>query len=352
MSSVAATGVRILLFLSVLACTPHHRGPVTDHFDGHRFHDAEPDHSFGDMVRWMWELEPVPWPRWIDDPVQPPPPVRVAGGRLRATFVNHATVLLQLDGLNVVTDPIWSDRASPVAWAGPRRVRRPGVRLEDLPPVDLVLVSHDHYDHLDAPTLRALEGRDHPLVIAGLGVGARLRALGMSRVVELDWWQGQAVEGGITVTFVPARHRSGRGLLDGGRTLWGGFVIEGPAGRVYFAGDTGYGAFVDELAARYPGFRLAVLPVGSYEKRWFMRGQHMSPDDAVRAHLALHAERSMGMHYATFEEHPEQAIDAHEADLAAALRAHGLPPDRFRLLAFGEGVEVGPSFTSSEADPP
>lgn len=328
-------------FLALLAgCTPLHRGPVTDHYDGRRFHGAEPDHSFCDMVRWIWEMKPVPWPAWIDDPPRPAPPARVGAGRLRATHVNHATILLQLDGLNVVTDPIWSSHAGPVSWAGPRRVRRPGIRLEDLPPVDVVLVSHDHYDHLDRSTLRALERRDHPLVIAGLGVGARLRSLGMGRVVELDWWESQAIPGGLTVTFVPARHRSGRGLLDGGRTLWGGFVIESPAGRIYFAGDTGLGDFVDRIAARYPEFRLAILPIGSYERRWFMRGQHMNPDDAVRVHLALHARRSMGMHYATFEEHPEQAIDAHEADLAAALRAHAVPADDFRILGFGEGFEV------------
>jgi L-ascorbate metabolism protein UlaG (beta-lactamase superfamily) len=341
-----------MLVLLASGCGPLHRGPVTDHFDGRRFHGAEPDHSFGDMVRWLREMKTVDWPAWVDDPARPPPPARVEEGRLRATYVNQATVLLQLDDVNVVTDPIWSDRASPVSWAGPRRVRRPGVRMEDLPAIDVILVSHDHYDHLDAPTLRALERRDHPLVIAGLGVGARLRALGMARVVELDWWQTQAIAGGLTVTFVPARHQSGRGLFDGDRTLWGGFVIEGPASRVYFAGDTGYGTFVDEIAARYPGLRLAILPIGSYEKRWFMQGQHMNPDDAVRVHLAVHARQSIGMHYATFAEHPEQAIDAHEVDLAAALRTHAVAAEEFRILGFGEGIEVQPALTSAAAPRP
>lgn len=317
---------------------------ASGHFDGSRFFNPEGgDHSFGDTVKWLWEMETVKWPEWIEDPPQPPPVERTGSGTLRVTYVNHATVLIQLDGLNILTDPIWSKRAGPTSWFGVKRVRAPGMKFEHLPPIDFVLISHDHYDHLDLPTIEKLARRGHPRFLVGLGVGRHLRSIGVSDgdIVELDWWQAQVPEGtSVRFVFVPARHSSGRAPLFERRTLWGGFVIDTPAGEIYFAGDTGYGAFVEEIAARFRRIRLAILPLGSYEKRWFMKTQHMNPEDAVQVHRVLRAGQSMGIHYGTFPEHPEQSIDAHEKDLAAAIAKQEIDPTRFWVPGFGEGRNV------------
>ncbi len=346
--AVAMAGGRMALWIICLAacCAAgcagiDHRLP-SDHYDGRRFFNREAGHTFADMLKWVWQMETVEWPKWIEDPPQPSPPAGVGKGGLRVTFVNQATILIQMDGLNMLTDPIWSTRASPFRWVGPKRVRSPGVRMEDLPKIDLVLISHDHYDHLDLPTLKMLEQRDHPLILTGLGVGKHLSRATFERVREMDWWEEYSCGSqGETITFVPALHQSGRAPLMENRTLWGGFVIEGNAGRVYFSGDTGLGSFLEDIRKRFDGFTLTIFPIGSYEKRWFMKNQHMNPDDAVRAHVLLNSGQSLAMHYATFVEHPEQAIDSHEKDLSEALERHRLPPEQFWLLKFGEGREVG-----------
>jgi L-ascorbate metabolism protein UlaG (beta-lactamase superfamily) len=295
------------------------------------------------MIKWLWDMETVQWPESINDPVQVPPPELVGPGELRITYVNHATVLIQMDGLNILTDPIWSERAGPFAWLGVKRVRKPGVALAQLPKVDLILISHDHYDHLDIPTLKAITLRDRPVVLTGLGLKRYLAKHGVQTVHELDWWQSYERETGeLTVTFVPALHNSGRWPLQANKTLWGGYVISTPQGPIYFAGDTGYGAFMDRIAERFGEFRLTLLPIGSYEKRWFMKNQHMNPADAVRVHLLLKSQQSAGLHYGTFAEHPEQTINAHEIDLAQALSQRQLDPSCFWILKFGEGRNVGP----------
>jgi L-ascorbate metabolism protein UlaG (beta-lactamase superfamily) len=335
--------VLMISTLLVLVAVPVAAGgvAVSDHCDGSVFFNPEPGHSFADMVRWLWEMERVPWPDWVEDAPQPPPPERVYGNGLRVTYINHATTLIQMEGINILTDPIWATRAGPAPFLGTRRVRAPGVAFEDLPPIDYVLISHDHYDHLDIPTAKRLKEAHDPVFVVGLEVGKLLRAHGIDNVVELDWWQSHGTdEAGVTFTFVPARHGSGRAPFMEDRTLWGGFVIDSPGGQVYFAGDTGYGKFIGDIAARFGRIRLAVLPIGNYEKRWFMKSQHMNPEDAVMAHRALGAPMSIGMHFATFAEHPEQAIDAHEKDLDRALEKFGVRDSEFRVLGFGEGMDI------------
>ncbi|MEW6363242.1 MAG: MBL fold metallo-hydrolase [Acidobacteriota bacterium] len=334
----------VLLIAAAISMRPRaYRGPVSDHFDGARFFNAEPEHSAGDTIKWLWEMKTVDWPGWIDDPHHPPPPETVPAGALRVTHINHATVLLQLDGLNILTDPIWSKRAGIAPWLGVRRVRDPGVAFDDLPPIDVVLISHDHFDHLDVPTVKRLNEIHHPLFIVGLGVRAFLESKGVQRVIELDWWQPHELPGStLRLTFVPARHGSGRMPLSANRTLWGGFLIDSPGGQVYFAGDSGWGSSIDKLAQEFDRIRLAVLPIGSYEKRWFMKSQHFNPEDAVRLLLKTNARQAVGMHYGTFAEHPEQDIQAHELDLARALRECKVPPSRFWILSFGEGRDVPP----------
>ncbi len=339
--------IRILIMTMILAnlfsCCSMSKKTPSDHFDGARYHNKEKDshHSLTDMIKWMWEMKTVDWPEWIEDPPQPKPEASVADGKIRATFINHATVLIQADGLNILTDPIWSKRAGPFSWLGTKRVRKPGVDMEDLPPIDIVLLSHDHYDHCDLPTLTSLFRKRKFLMISGMGMRKLLGEKGIDNVVELDWWQSFAIPNSeMKITFVPAMHDSGRSLFYGRTRLWGGFVIQANKGNIYFAGDTGYGEFFDELHKRFPRFALTILPVGNYEKRWIMKNQHMNPGDAVKAHLMLKSKQSMGMHYATFNEHPEQTIVAHEKDLKKALAEYGLPESAFWLLKFGEGKDL------------
>ena len=333
----------LFLIMGLYACSLGYNGPVSDHFDGSRFFMEGNGHSFGDMVKWMWQMETVEWPEWIDDPVQPPPPDTVGMGELRITYVNHATVLLQADELNIITDPIWSLKAGPFSWMGVKRIRNPGVAFKDLPKIDLVLLSHDHYDHLDLPTLKRIAQRDEPTILTGLGLKKYLEGHGIPKAAELDWWQTyQPQNSKLTITFVPSLHNSGRWPLLGNKSLWGGYVLSNSKGSIYFAGDTGFGDFIDRISERFNRFRLTILPIGSYEKRWFMKNQHMNPDDAVKAHLALNSMQSMGIHYGTFAEHPEQAVDAHVKDLAKALDKRKMNKSKFWVLQFGEGRNVAP----------
>ncbi|MDM8523205.1 MBL fold metallo-hydrolase [Desulfococcaceae bacterium HSG8] len=330
----------ILAAIYLSACGAAYKGPVSDHFDGSEFYNPEPSgHSFTDMLKWFWEMDTVDWPDQIEDPEQPAPPEKVGKGDLRVTFINHATLLIQMDNLNILTDPVWSKRVGPTSWLGPERVRAPGVPMENLPRIDYVLISHDHYDHLDKPTIEKLVRRDSPVFLVGLGVSSHLDDEGISHIEEMDWWQSFTPgDTDLTFTFVPARHQSGRGPFSENATLWGGYVIESPGGQVYYAGDTAFGKFVRDIGRRFTRIKLAILPIGSYEARWFMKNQHMNPDDAVQAHMILKAAQSVGMHFGTFAEHPEQTVDQHEHDLADALKKYNIPRSEFRVLQFGEGI--------------
>lgn len=312
-------------------------------FDGERFHNEDPieEIGLGDLIYWRATREPGPWPEWVEIERRPPPPERVGPGALRVTWVNHATVLLQIDGRNILTDPIWSERASPVGWAGPKRVHAPGIAFDDLPPIDAVVISHDHYDHLDLPTLILLNDLHHPTFFVGRGTRALLEGERIEHVVELDWWRSAPLGGSVTITSVPAVHRSGRGATDRFERLWMGYVIEASGGPVYFAGDTGWGRHFGEIARRFGPMRLAMLPIGAYLPRWFMRSMHVNPDEAVRAHEILLAEQSLAIHWGTFEL-SDEARDDPPAALRRALEDHVVPPGRFWVFEPGEGRTVPP----------
>lgn len=310
---------------------PHYHGPVTDHFDGERFHNSSPAwQSERSFLKWMATRERGHWPHWIDAPYGPPPPSRVGDGDLRVTFINHATMLIQIDGRNFLTDPIWSERASPLRITGPRRHRPPGIRFDDLPPIDFVLVSHNHYDHCDIRTLRRLRAP----IITPLGNGALLRRFGIGDVTELDWWQSEG-----PVTAVPSQHFAARGMSDRNRNLWGGFVIASRAGNVYFAGDTGWGGHFWEIAHRFAPIRLALLPIGAYLPRWFMQPAHIDPAEAVDAHFVLQAHTSVAMHFGTFALGDDGEADP-PRDLRHAIELNGNP--RFWILEHGEGRDIPP----------
>jgi L-ascorbate metabolism protein UlaG (beta-lactamase superfamily) len=333
-------GATLLTLAAASSCAtlrPAHDGPVTEHFDGARFHDDPPVHkSFGQVLKWQLEREPGgPWVRDLTPVDRGPVAPRAGAGELAVTFVNHATVLLQLDGLNVVTDPIWTARASPFEWAGPERYRAPGLRFRDLPPVDLVLVSHNHYDHMDRGSLRLLAQDHDPLFVVPLGNCFYLDMVEPDRCVELDWWESRPLGDGRRVHAVPARHWARRGVFDTNRSLWAGFVLETPGRRVYFAGDTGMGDHFAEIRERLGPPDLALLPIGAYLPRWFMAPQHISPEEAVAAHGLLGAQATMAIHFGTFrlaDDGQDQPVE----ELRAAIAAAGAAPDRFWIPAEGE----------------
>jgi L-ascorbate metabolism protein UlaG (beta-lactamase superfamily) len=315
-----------------------HPAPGPDHFDGSRFFNPHAPHArtLGDVQRWRRTRQKEPWPEHVEDPAQPRPGL-AAPDRISATFIGHSTFLLQIGGVRVLTDPIWSKRCSPVPFAGPRRVRRPGQSLDALPGVDVLLVTHNHYDHMDFPTLRHVRARWAPRAVTGLRNARHLAKAGIRSAVELDWWQSTALAG-ARVTYVPAQHFSSRGLHDRNRSLWGGFVVEAGGAVVYFAGDSGYCPHFAEIGQRFPRIDLALLPIGAYEPRWFMRRHHVDPAEAVRAHLDLGARRSIGMHFGTFQL-TDEAIGAPVLALRRARAEAGVTEGDFDVLGFGETRE-------------
>ncbi|UCG32688.1 MAG: MBL fold metallo-hydrolase [Phycisphaerales bacterium] len=323
---------------------PAYQGPVSDHFDGKRFFNHDPiQHSSGQFIKWILTRRPGPWRQRSEIGPAPSPPQRVSAGRLRVTFINHATTLIQMDELNILTDPTWSEDCSPLPWFGfgPRRRCPPGLGIEELPPLDAVIVSHDHYDHMNVDTLKRLVTKRGPRLFVGLGNGGFLTAQGVAGCTEMDWWQSVSLSKDVRLTSVPARHFSGRGLFDRCRTLWSGFVIEGPAGVVYFAGDTGLGSHFQQIRRRFGPPRLALLPIGAFQPRWFMGPVHLSPEEAVEAHRILGAGTSMAIHFGTFplgDDGQDEPVER----LNRAVEAAGHGRGDFWVLGHGECREVPP----------
>jgi L-ascorbate metabolism protein UlaG (beta-lactamase superfamily) len=310
----------------------------TNHFDGHRFFN--PNGANGQPFWMVPRLLLTPWTRWPSEvSVQPQRAPSPGPDEVVVTLVGHATFLIQAAATNVLIDPMYSERASPVPFAGPRRVRLPGVRFDDLPTISLVLLSHNHYDHCDLRTLQLLERRFHPPVVTPLGNGRLLRSAGVRRVEEIDWWE-TASAAPLPITLTPAQHFSARSMFDRNRALWGGFLIEAGGRRIFFAGDTGYGPHFREIAVRLGPVDLALLPIGAYEPRWFMKDIHMHPAEAVQAHLDLASRQSIAMHFGVFQLTPE-GIEEPVRELTNALRERGVPAERFRTAEVGESVSLG-----------
>ena len=304
---------------------------------------------------WNWILR-TDWPEWpkrTDFLPGPPPVARAAEGSLYITPVGHATFLIQMDGVNILTDPMWSERCSPISWVGPKRYSEPGIRFEDLPPVDVVLVSHNHYDHFDIPTLKGLAKRGTSRAIVPLGNLELMRSTGIATVDELDWWQSVPLSSKVTITLVPAQHFSSRTLWDRDRTLWGGFVISGPSGNVYYSGDTGYGPHFREIARRFSPISVALLPIAPFRppqakesNRKYRPVLHMGPAEAVKAHIDLGTPLSIAAHYQVFRLGIEGFDDAVNV-LVASLKEHNLKPAAFVAPVFGQAIKVPPMLDAS-----
>jgi len=259
-----------------------------------------------------------------------------------ATWIGHSTVLLQLGGLNVLTDPVFSQRASPVQWMGPRRVMDPALSIDALPPLDVVVLSHNHYDHLDRPAVKRI-ARAHPRAtwIVPLGLDRYIRSWGARDILELDWWQATAVAG-LHLTATPARHFSARRLRDRNRSLWSGYAFERSGKRAYFAGDTAYHPEFGAIGARCGPFDFVMLPIGAYDPRWFMRIVHVEPEEAVQIYqdlVAPHAGKPLplmlGIHWGTFRL-TDEPMDEPPRRTAARWQAVGLAEDRLWIPRFGE----------------
>lgn len=324
---------------------PYYSGPVSDHFDGTRFFNPQGDPAEGlaGVLRWKLLGKPAQWPEVVETPhPQARPDRRVEGNTMRVTMVGHATMLIQVAGANILTDPVWSERVSPFEFAGPQRHNRPGIAFADLPPIDLVLVSHNHYDHLDTDTLKRLVEDHDPQIITPFGNDTIIRAAAPDARIETgDWGDVINTRSGLMVHLTPAHHWSARGVNDRYMALWSGFVIETVAGRIYHVGDTGYfgGRNYRAVRERFGALRLAVLPIGAYEPRWFMKSQHQNPAEAVEGFLLCGAAHAVGHHWGTFQLTDEGARSPAE-DLSTALQAKGLDADRFAALLPGAVFDV------------
>lgn len=320
----------------------YYQGPVSDHFDGARFFNVPgaPPRGRGAFLRWSvnrhWRGTKAKWPAWAPSPYADRPPTRVEGRALRICYVGHASFLIQTGGLNILLDPVWSRRVSPLGFIGPKRVNDPGIAFADLPPIDVVLVSHAHYDHLDVATLSRLAAAHRPRVVTPLGNDAIMRAHDATVAAEAyDWGDRIKLGTDIAVTLVPAQHWSARNLSDRNMSLWASFVVDAPGGRIYFVADSGYSGHFRAAGERHGPLRLAILPIGAYEPRWFMGESHMDPAQSVQALLDCGAEFALAHHYGTFQL-ADEAIEAPLIALAEALRLRGIPGERFGVLRPGQ----------------
>lgn len=320
---------------------PYYDGPPSDHYDGLRFFDrhSATDKSFADLWRWQAGGGKVPWPKEVSS-FKDTPPERVAG--IRIVLVGHASLLIQAAGLNILVDPVWSERVSPVSFAGPKRVNPPGIDFEALPPIDAILVTHNHYDHLDLATVGRLHQAFRPTVIAPLGNDTIIRSADAGIAVQAhDWGDIVALSETVSVALCPAYHWSARGTSDRRMALWCSYAVKTPAGYIHVMGDTAYadGGHFRAIRAAHGTPDIAVLPIGAYEPRWFMKTQHVNPEEAVRIFADLGVRQAIGYHWGTFRLTNEGVEDPPRA-LAEALAEAGVPEDRFRAFRPGEVLAV------------
>ena len=314
--------------------------PESDHFDGKVFHnlnETKSQKSFKDFLKWRFTSKREEWPEWIEIEQQKIQNQRNAKGDLSVTFINHATVLIQFDGVNILSDPVYSTRTSPLTFAGPKRVKRPGVKFDDLPKIDVIIISHNHYDSFDVRTLERLIKRDNPVILFGLGNSYYLKEEFRAKNIELDW-QDEYVFNDVKFVFLPAKHWSKRGFSDLNKSLWGAFAIVGSR-QIYFASDTGYSDHFQKAQKQFNEFDLALIPIGAYEPRWFMKHAHINPEEAVIAHQDLKAKKSIAMHFGTFQL-TNEAIDAPVKDLEKAKAKYQIADDEFIVLKEGESLAI------------
>jgi L-ascorbate metabolism protein UlaG (beta-lactamase superfamily) len=326
---------------------PYYQGPKSDHFNGSRFFnpDGTPPGTLRDVMRWKWsgQDKSIPWPSNYPSPFAGTKPAeRIEGHGLRVTMIGHASLLIQTSGLNILTDPVWSERVSPFSFIGPKRHNPPGIALDDLPPIDLILVTHNHYDHLDISTLKRLQHRHRAPIITPLGNDTIIRRhVAGADITVTDWGDATAFRDSVTIHTEPCHHWSARGTRDRRMALWAAFVIETAAGKIYHIGDTGFHDGINYRAAaeKHGAFRLGILPIGAYEPRWFMKGQHQNPEEAVAGMQLAGIRHAVGHHWGTFKL-TDEAVEAPLDALDRALADASMDPGRLRPLRPGQALDV------------
>jgi L-ascorbate metabolism protein UlaG (beta-lactamase superfamily) len=308
--------------------------------DGKNFVNLEGDKAkkaFTSFLKWQFSKKTSPWPFWIENTIYPMPRAVVEDNEILVTFINHSSVLIQTQGLNILTDPVYSERVSPLKWVGPKRIKAPGIEFNFLPKIDIILLSHDHYDHLDANTLINLQKKFNPKIFAGLKVNNILQSINKNLTChEMNWWEDHQLNEKIKIHFLPAKHWSGRKAFYGRNySLWGSFALETTGGNIYFAGDTGYGNHFKLIKEQFNEFKLALLPIGAYEPRWFMKDSHVNPEEAVMAHIDLNATNSLAIHHGTFKL-ADEAYEHPREDLIKALNKFQINQECFRILSEGQ----------------
>ncbi|MFK7824440.1 MAG: MBL fold metallo-hydrolase [Oligoflexales bacterium] len=307
-------------------------------FDGQRFNNIEPfkDKSFWDVMSWRIFTERSEWEVVKNQKFSKPSVKR--SKELILTLIGHSSVLIQIDDVNIITDPHYSERASPVSFAGPKRVIKPAIKFEDLPPIDFVLISHNHYDHLDIETLKSLDQVHAPEFLVGLGNKALLENEGIKKIVEMDWWDFHK-NNSLKIHFTPVQHWSARGIFDRRTTLWGGFIIEGSK-KIFFAGDTGYGKVFKQLYDDYGPMDVGLIPIGAYEPRGFMKNAHINPEEAVKIFLDLKIKYGFGIHSRTFADLTDEPRDQPLKDLRTAMQKYKIEEGKFIAPDFGKEYKI------------
>lgn len=332
-----------LWILFVLAGCQSPKYADSPHYDGEKFFNPwlkEEDKSFWQLLKWRMTGNPKDWPEQVENPpmeLNVKDTSKIPEGEVYVTFINHSTCLIQTKDLTLITDPVYSKRVSPVSFAGPARVRPPAVPFDKLPKIDVVIISHNHYDHLDLDTLEKISKRDGSKFIVPLGDKDLLEVEGIDNVLEADWWQEFQLTDITSLTMTPVQHWSARGLFDRRDSLWGGYVISQKNKQIYFAGDTGYGPHFLKTKERFKTIDLSLIPIGAYLPRWFMKTYHVNPKESVQAHLDLESKQSIGIHFGTFKL-TDEGIDDPKADLIQAKKERSVPDESFVVPIHGKTV--------------
>ncbi len=329
-----------MIFGGWLFSAPAYKGPVSDHFDGKQFinYGGVKAKGLKEFFKWISTGEKRPKWEYVDaSGISQQIEAFNEQGKARLYYVNHSSFLIQVNGLNILTDPVWSEYASPLQWIGPKRMRPPGIHMEALPSIDLILISHNHYDHLDLSTLKKMASEFGPKIVCPLGVDLFLRKEGLSNLHVVDWWESVTLSG-LEITATPSQHFSARGMFDRDRTLWCGFLVQTEQLKIYYVGDTGYGNLFKQIGERLGPFDLSIIPIGAYHPRWFMSPIHCDPAQAIQIHHDVRSKQSIACHYGTFP----LALDGQNGPVE---ELQGLPEyreisDQFIVLSEGESLEV------------
>jgi len=323
----------------------YYNGPKAFNFDGFTFFNPGgiKPRTLGEVLSWQLNKDRSKWPATYPSPFNGSKPENsVDGDEIRVTMIGHATLLIQVAGLNFITDPVFVERASPFQFAGPKRVNPPGVNFDDLPPIDYILLSHNHYDHMSLITLDRLIEKHDPQIICPLGNDTIIKSKnGKAKFIVGNWGDVSELKNGLRVHFEPCHHWSARGVKDRRMALWAAFVLEAPQGKIYHIGDTGFheGINYKALVEKHGPMRASILPIGAYEPRWFMKGQHQNPDEAVQGHMLCKSQTTIAHHWGTFQL-TDEAIEAPIEALAEAKTRHGVAQDAFRVIRPGEATSV------------